>query len=166
MNDTKENTGWASSDAATVGWDVGQAEKLAEFEQASRSRSATARAERESTAEQVEFITELDVSDPGRVYKPLEPKAHNAEIEQDQKEGPELGGGGGSTGWEDQQGTLDAADKDAEIIAVEGQAEQAQIAELAKDDPTAGLNEAELAALQQVMGAMDDSRGHDQEIER
>lgn len=163
MNDTKENAGWASADAAPAGWDVGQAEKLAEFEQASRSRSANERAQRESAAEQVEFVTELDASDPGRVYRPLEPLAlQNIEPEQ---EGPELGGGG-ETSWEDQQGSIDAAAKDAEVVAIEGQAEQVQVAELAAEDPAAGLNEAELAALQQVMGAMDNGRDQDNELER
>lgn len=166
MSDTKENVGWASADATPAGWDVGQAEKLAEFEQASRGRSANERAQRESTAEQVEFVTELDASDPGRVYRPLEPLAlQNIEPEQEQ-EGPELGGGGGETSWEDQQGSIDAAAKDAEVVAIEGQAEQAQVAELAAEDPAAGLNEAELAALQQVMGAMDNGRDQDNELER
>lgn len=168
MNDTKNEspTGWESADSAPAGWDVGQAEKLAEFEQGSRARSASERAKRESTGERVEVVSEIDATSPDRVYKPLERQAA-PEIEQEEQEqdSPEIGGGGdGSASWDDQQAA--AASNEAEAVAIEGQAEHVQAEELAAEDPTAGLNEAELAALQQVMGAMDASRGHDQEIER
>lgn len=114
----------------------------------------------------MEFVTELDASDPGRVYQPLEPQAGQKIEPEPEQEGPELGGGGGATSWEDQQGSIDAAAKDAEVVSIEGQAEQAQVAELAAEDPTAGLNEAELATLQQVMGAMDNGCDRDNELER
>lgn len=80
------------SDDTKPGWNAEEIKRLAEFEQGSRERSAEIRAKRESrTGETVEFYEERDVTDPSRVYAPMERPEMPPEVEA--KAGPEIGGG-------------------------------------------------------------------------
>jgi|ThiBiot_500_plan_1041544.scaffolds.fasta_scaffold22520_2 hypothetical protein len=140
MNESNENTGWTTAADAPAGWDKATTEKLARFEQGSRARSAAERAQRESSAEQVEVYQERDVTDPSRVYTPQEARERPQE-RQAEAERPELGGGGGeasqarTASWEDRQGELNAAETDAASIQLAGLAEQAQVAEVEAETP-------------------------------
>ncbi|EMX9375257.1 hypothetical protein AAH461_005972 [Pseudomonas aeruginosa] len=149
MNDTKENkenTGWTTPTDLPAGWNQAEAERLAAFEQASRERSAAIRAQREATAERVEVVEVRDVTDPSRVYTPLE-RPERQPLQEREASAPELAGGDAASiedkqGWEAQQGEIEAAELDAADIEVEGEAEQAAA------DPGAGWSQAQSAAAE------------------
>lgn len=146
MNDTKENTGWTTPTDTPAGWNPAEAERLAAFEQASRERSAAIRAQREATAERVEVVEVRDVTDPSRVYTPLE-RPERQPLQEREASAPELAGGDAASiedkqGWEAQQGEIEAAELDAADIEVEGEAEQAAA------DPGAGWSQAQSAAAE------------------
>lgn len=146
MNDTKENSGWATPENSPTGWNPDETDRLAAFEQASRERSAAIRAQREATAERVEVVEVRDVTDPSRVYTPLE-RPERQPLQEREASAPELAGGDAASiedkqGWEAQQGEIEAAELDAADIEVEGEAEQAAA------DPGAGWSQAQSAAAE------------------
>ncbi|EPD7230930.1 hypothetical protein ACSDYK_004989 [Escherichia coli] len=182
MNDTKENTGWTTPTDTPAGWNPAEAERLAAFEQASRERSAAIRAQREAGAEHVEVFEERDVTDPSRVYTPLEPQ-ERPQARENEAEGPEIAGGDegasieGAAGWEAQQGAIEAAETEAAAIQIEGEAEQTQAADMEREDPSQAQAEPEhqaealspeaAAALERIRAARALEReNRDQELER
>jgi len=146
MNDTKENSGWATPENSPTGWNPDETDRLAAFERGSRERSAASRAQREATAERVEVVEVRDVTDPSRVYTPLE-RPERQPLQEREASAPELAGGDAASiedkqGWEAQQGEIEAAELDAADIEVEGEAEQAAA------DPGAGWSQAQSAAAE------------------
>src|SRR5690606_33475974 len=146
MNDTKETGGWAAPETSPTGWNPAETDGLAAFERGSRERSAASRAQREATAERVEVVEVRDVTDPSRVYTPLE-RPERQPLQEREASAPELAGGDVASiedkqGWEAQQGEIEAAELDAADIEVEGEAEQAAA------DPGAGWSQAQSAAAE------------------
>lgn len=149
MSDTKENSGWTTPENNPTGWNPDETDRLTAFERGSRERSAASRAQREATAERVEVVEVRDVTDPSRVYTPLE-RPERQPLQEREASAPELAGGGDAAsiedkeGWEAQQGEIEAAELDAADIEVEGEAEQEQAA----TDPGAGWSQAQSAAAE------------------
>lgn len=120
MNDTKhestQRSGWVTPENSPAGWNPDDTDRLAAFERGSRERSAASRAQREGTAERVEIVEVRDVTDPSRVYTPLE-RQEPQQTQEHEANAP-------AAGWEASQPLLDAAEVDAEILQREAVAER------------------------------------------
>jgi len=143
MNDTKHEstqTGWTTPENNSVaGWDAAKVdqstvERIEAYEQKFRDERAAKRAEREARAEEVIYVSEVDVTDPSRVYTPLD-RQRPAQQEREESS-PELGGGGDAANIEDAQAEQ-AEQSEIEAAEIAELEDVAQGAEIEVAEPVA-----------------------------